>query len=52
MAISLLILVNNFAEGIYKIKCKYRQNYKIMKLTESNTKIATAFLNTQNLKII
>ena len=28
MAISLSILVNNFAEGIYWIKCKYIQNYK------------------------
>ena len=28
IAISLSILVNNFTEGIYKIKCQYRQNYK------------------------
>ena len=45
MASSLTNLVNNLAEGIDKVKCKYGQMVK-------NVKLATVFLNTQTLKII
>ena len=50
MASSISNLVNNFAKGIHKIKCNII--IKNMKLVELNTKIASAFLNTQTLKII
>ena len=37
-------LVNNLAEGIHKIKCKYRHaDKKNMKFVELNKKIATDF---------
>ena len=50
MASSLSNLVNNFAEGIHKIKCKCGHNDKNVKLAELNTKIASVFLNTQTLE--
>ena len=50
MASSLPNLVNNLTEEIHKIKCKNEHNNK--KYVELNTKIATAFLNTQTLKMI
>ena len=52
MANSLSNFVDNLTEGIYKIICKYRHNEKNVKLAESNANTATAFLNTQILKII
>ena len=50
MASSISNLVNYFAKGIHKIKCNII--IKNMKLVELNTKIVSAFLNTQTLKII
>ena len=47
MASSLSNIVNNFAEGINKIKCKYDKIIENVKREEWNTKIASAFLNTQ-----
>ena len=44
MANSLSNIVNNFSEGIYKIKCKYGH--------ELHTKYAAVLLNTQILKMI
>ena len=52
MASSLSNLVNNLSEGIHKIKCKFWHNYKNFKHAELNISIATAFLNTQILKMI
>ena len=53
MASSLSNHVNNLAEGMDKIKCKYGlSDKKKMKLAELNTKIANAFLNTRTLKMI
>ena len=40
---SLSNLVNNIAEGIHRIKCKYGHDEKKLKLVKLNTKIA--FLN-------
>ena len=51
MASSLSSFVNNLAEGIHKIKCKYKHNDKKCELAELNTKIATAFLNIQTSKM-
>ena len=46
-------LVNNVAEGIHKVKCKHgHDNKKNAKCVELNTKIKTAFSNTQILEII
>ena len=45
MASSLSNLVNNFSEGIHKIKCKYRHDDKKMKLAKLNISIGTVFLN-------
>ena len=47
MASSLSNLVNNFAEGINKIKCKHDKIIENVNLEELNTKIACAFLNIQ-----
>ena len=44
--------VNNLSERIHKVKCKYRQNDKHVKLAKLNINIATVLLNTQTLKII
>ena len=52
MASSLLNLVNNFAEGIHKIKCKYGNDDKNVKLVEFNTKFVSAFSNTQTHDLI
>ena len=53
MASSLSNHVNNLAEGMDKIKCKYGlSDKKKMKLAELNTKIANAFLNTRTLNMI
>ena len=48
MANSLTNLADNLAEGVHKIKCKYRH----AKPVELNTKIASVVLNTQALKMI
>ena len=45
-------LVNNLAEGIQKIKCKYRHDNKKSKIAGLNTNIVSTFLNTQTLKMI
>ena len=52
MASSLSNLVNNFSEGIHRIKYKYRHDDKNLKHVELNISIATVFLNTQILKMI
>ena len=52
MASSLSNLVNNLPEEIHKDKCKYGHDEKNVKFAELHTKIATAFLNTQTLKMI
>ena len=52
MASSLSNLLDNLAQGIHKIKCKYRNDDKNVKLAELNTKIAIFVLNTQALKMI
>ena len=59
MASSLSNLINNLAEEIHRIKCKYemimKKMYMIIKNVkdlELNTKTISAFLNTQTLKII
>ena len=44
-------LVDNPAEGIHKIKCKHGHDNKNAKRVELNTKIVSAVLNTQTLKI-
>ena len=46
MASSLPNLVNDLAEEIHRIKCKYGYNNKNLKVVELNINIATAFLNT------
>ena len=45
-------VANNLAEGIHKINCKYGLDDKNMKPVELDTKIVTAFLNRQTLKIV
>ena len=52
MASSVSSLVNNLPEEIHKIKCKYKDVDKNVKLAESNINIDTNFLNTQTLKMI
>ena len=52
MASSLPNFVNNPAEGIHKIKCKYEHDVKNVKPAELNINFATVFLNTQTLKMI
>ena len=52
MPSSLSNLVNNYSEGIYRIKCKYRHGDKNVRFAELNINIATVFLNTQTLKMI
>ena len=51
MASSLSNLVENIVEETHNVKCKYRQK-KAVKNKELNTKIVSAFLNTQTLKMI
>ena len=50
MTCSLSNLDNNLAKRIQRIKCKYRNGNKNVKYAELNTKVASAFLNIQNLK--
>ena len=45
-------LVDNLAEGIHKVKCKYGHDKKTVKRVKLNTKILTALLNVQTLKMI
>ena len=54
MARSLSDLVNIHAEGIYKCNLNVKMNMiiKNMNCVELNTKIVTALLNTQTLKMI
>ena len=52
MAWSLSNFVNNLAEGIHKIKCESEHDNKKCERVELNTKVPTAFLNTQTLKMI
>ena len=52
MTRSLSNLSNNVSEGIHIIKYKYRHDNKNVKLAELNIDIATAFLNTQILRMI
>ena len=52
MTISLSSFANNLAEGIHKIKYKYKHNDTNMTLSELNTNIGIAFLNTKTLQII
>ena len=50
---SLPNLVDNLAEEIHKIKCKFgHDNKKNLKRVELNTKILSVALNTQALKMI
>ena len=53
MASSLSTVVNNLAEGLHKIIfLKIKIKIKDAKHVELNTKITTAFLNTQILKVV
>ena len=47
MESSLSNLVNNLAEGVHKIKCKYKHDDKNVKRPKLNTKIVSAVLNTR-----
>ena len=49
MAYSLSNLINNLAEGFHKIKCKNEHDNNAKRL-ELHAKIATAFLNTPNVR--
>ena len=51
MASSLSNLVNNLAEGIHEMKFKYRHDNEKCENCRLNANIASAFLNTQMLKI-
>ena len=48
MASSLSKLVNNLADGIDKIKCKYREK-KCETCENKHIKIASVFLNTESM---
>ena len=52
MASLLSNLVDNFGEGIKKIKCKYERDKDYAERVKLNTKIVRAFLNTQALRVI
>ena len=52
MACSLSDLVNNLLEGIHKLHVNTDKITKNVRLVELNTKITTAFLNTQTLKMV
>ena len=45
-------LANTLSEVILRIKCKYVDNDKNVKLVELNINIATFFLNTQTLEMM
>ena len=49
---SLSNLADNLAEGIHKIKYKYRYDNKKCETQRLNTKTLTTVLNTEALKII
>ena len=51
MAGSLSNLVNNLAEGFLKLYVNMNMMIKYVKLVKLNTNIASAFLNTQALKV-
>ena len=51
MASSLSNLVDNLAEGIHKVKCKYEHDDIKFEIVEFNTKIVSTILNTQTLKM-
>ena len=50
MRSSLLNLVNNLAEGIHKIKCKYRHEYKKYETCQIKYKDCDCFLECTNFK--
>ena len=52
MANSLSNLINNLAEGIYKIKCKCGHENKTCETCGINTTILNTALNIQTLKMI
>ena len=52
MTRTLSSLVNNLAEEIHEIKCKYGGDNKNAKHIQLNTKILNTALNIQTLKII
>ena len=52
MANSLSNLVNNLFEVIHKIKCKFGQDDKNVKLVELNISTAIVFSNLETLKMI
>ena len=52
MARLLSNLVNNLAEGVHKIKCKYGHDNKKCETRGVNTNIVNAALNTKMLKMI
>ena len=52
MASSLSNLVSNLFERIHRIKCKCKHDDKKYEICGINKSIATAFLNTQVLKMI
>ena len=52
MASSLSNLVNNFSEGIHRIKCKFGDEEKNVKFVELYISIATVFLNIKTLTMI
>ena len=52
MASSLSNFVNNLAEGIHKIKCKYEHDKKNMERARLYIKIVSIVLNIKELKII
>ena len=52
MACSLSNLVNNFSEGIHRIKCKFGDEEKNVKFVELYISIATVFLNIKTLTMI
>ena len=49
MASSLSKLVNNLADGIDKLKCKYGQKKKSETCENKYIKIASVFLNTETM---
>ena len=50
MANSLSNLVNNLAEGIHKIKCKYRHDCKTCEICQIKYKDCKCFLEYTNFK--
>ena len=50
MTDSLSNLVNNFAEGVHKIKCKYGENYKKCETCNVKYKYCKCFLEYKDFK--